>query len=407
VKKVQMVSAAALLSISLLVAACGNNASQSSGGSTAAASQPAATAVATAAATPATAAATTDAAQSATEVTVGAPEGKVLSTGPHGEPAVSANTLKLTAEEVQKIRDGKYKAAIVFHYLGNDWSSSQLLGLQDTFKTLGIEVVAVTDAQFKAEKQVSDLESVLSKKPDIVVSIPVDATATSAAFKAAAKAGVKLVFMDNVPANMQHGEYVSDVSADNYGNGVIAGQLMGEKLGGKGKVGVVFNDNDYFTTTQRTQAFEQTIKEQYPGIEIVARVGFTNPNDGEKVASAMLTAHPEINGIFGVWDVPAEGILAAIRSAGRKDIVISTIDLGANVAVNIAQNGLIIGLGAQLPYHQGVAEAILGAYSLLGKQTPPYVALPPLKVTRDNLLDAWKTVYRQDAPKEIQDAMKK
>ena len=58
------------------------------------------------------------------------------------------------------------------------------------------------------------------KKPDIIVSIPVDAVATAAAYKAAADKGVKLVFMDNVPKGFIAGkDYVSSVSADNYGNG--------------------------------------------------------------------------------------------------------------------------------------------------------------------------------------------
>ncbi len=152
---------------------------------------------------------------------------------------------------------------------------------------------------------------------------------------------------------------------------------------------------------------KKTIKENYPNIKIVERGGIAGPNDGEKVASAMLTKHPNLKGIFVVWDVPAEGALAAARSAGRNDLAITTIDLGTNVALDIAQGGMIKGLGAQLPYDQGVAEAILAAYALLGKETPPYVAVPALQVTKENILDSWKTVYQVDAPNTIQNAAKK
>jgi ribose transport system substrate-binding protein len=55
-----------------------------------------------------------------------------------------------------------------------------------------------------------------------------------------------------------------------------------------------------------------------------------------------------------------------------------------------------------MPYHQGVAEAILAGYALLGKPAPAYVAVPALKVTKENLLEAWKLVYNQDAPENIQ-----
>ena len=78
----------------------------------------------------------------------------------------------------------------------------------------------------------------------------------------------------------------------------------------------------------------------------------------------------------------------------------TTQDLGKNVAIEIAKDGIIKGLGAQRPYDQGVAEAMLAGYGLLGKAAPAYVALNALAVTKDNVQEAWKTVYHQDAPAE-------
>ncbi len=111
----------------------------------------------------------------------------------------------------------------------------------------------------------------------------------------------------------------------------------------------------------------------------------------------MLTKHPDLNGIWAVWDVPAEGVLAAARSAGRSDLVVTTEDLGKNVAISLAKNDLVKGLGAQRPFDQGVTEARLAADAMLGKQAPPYVALQALPVTHANVLDAWKQVYHADA----------
>lgn len=335
------------------------------------------------------------------------PDQEILSKGPDGESAVSAKTLELTEEEVQKIKEGNYKAAIVMHYAGNDWATAQIEGLKATFARMGIEVVAVTDAQFKAEKQVSDIETVLAKDPDIIVGIPVDPVSTASAFKKAADAGVKVVFMDNKPNNLEAGkDYVSVVSADNYGNGVQAAEIMAEELAGKGNIGVIYHDADYFVTKQRVEAFEKTITEKYPDIKIVERGGIVAPNDGEKVASGILTKKPNLDGMFVVWDVPAEGALAAARTAGRNDLVITTIDLGTTVAIDIASDGMIKGLGAQLPYDQGISEAILAGYGLLGKEAPAYVAVPALKVTPDNVLDSWKLVYSKEAPDTIQEAAK-
>ncbi len=333
--------------------------------------------------------------------------GEIQSTGPNGEEATPASELSLTATEVAQVQEMNATAAIAFHYAGNDWSSAQLRGLEDTFARLNINVRAVTDAQFSAEKQVSDIETIMALSPDIIISIPVDPVSTAPAFRRAANAGVHIVFMDNVAAGMSPGkDYVSVVSADNYGNGVAAAHIMAEELGGRGNIGVVYFDADFFVTNQRVEAFEATIASEYPGITIVDRAGFNDPNRVSEVADAMLTRYPDIDGIFAVWDVPAESVVASARNAGRNDLVITTIDLGNNAAREIAAQGLIKGLGAQLPYHQGVSEAILAAYALLGKEAPDYVAVPALAVTHQNVLDAYIEVYSVEAPDVVREAYK-
>jgi ribose transport system substrate-binding protein len=334
---------------------------------------------------------------------------KVLSTGPNGEDPSPAADIKLSDEELKKVEGMNATAAIVLHYGGNDWSTAQVDGLKDQFGKLGIEVIAVTDANFKPEKQVSDIETVLAKKPDVIVSIPTDPVATASAYKKAVAAGTKLVFMDNVPQGLKAGkDYISVVSADNYGNGVASAHLMAKALGGKGKVGVVFHAADFFVTKQRYDAFKKTITDDYPDIELVEEKGIGGPDfagDAEKVASAMLTQHADLDGIWAVWDVPAEGVLAAARANGRaEDLIITTIDLGQNVAIDMAKGGPVKGLGAQRPFDQGATEATLAAYALLGKKAPPYVAVNALPVSPDGLEQAWQDVYHQGLPPKVVEA---
>jgi ribose transport system substrate-binding protein len=334
---------------------------------------------------------------------------KVLSKGPNGEDPSPASAVSLTSEEVEKIRGLKAKAAIVMHYGRNDWAEAQVAGLKAQFDKMGIEVIAVTDAGFNAERQVANIQSVLALNPQIMVSIPTDANITAAAYREAVHKGVKLVFMDNVPTGFQVAkDYVSVVSADNYGNGVASAHLMAKALEGKGQIGMIYYAADFFVTRQRYEAFKKTITENYPGIQIVAEKGIREPDffgDADRAASIMLAANPNLSGIWAVWDVPAEGVRSAARAAHRDDLVITTIDLGLNVAIEMAGNGMIKGVGAQRPYDQGVTEAILAGYALIGKPAPVYVALPALPVTRENLLDAWKTIYHAEAPASIRKRM--
>jgi ribose transport system substrate-binding protein len=249
---------------------------------------------------------------------------------------------------------------------------------------------------------------VLAKKPDVIISIPTDPVATADAYRKAVRQGVKLVFMDNVPKGFTPGkDYVSVVSADNYGNGVASAHLMAEQLKGKGKIGIVFHEADFFVTKQRYEAFKKTIADEYPDIKVVAEQGIAGPDfagDAEKVASAMLTRHADLDAIWAVWDVPAEGVLAAARANGRNDLDVTTIDLGQNVAIDMAKGGPIKGLGAQRPFDQGATEATLAGYGLLDKKAPPYVAVNALPVTRSNLASAWKTVYHQGLPPKVVEA---
>jgi ribose transport system substrate-binding protein len=94
---------------------------------------------------------------------------------------------------------------------------------------------------------------------------------------------------------------------------------MAKALSGKGEVGLIYHGADFPVTRQRYEGFKAIIA-KYPGIKIVAEQGIAGPDftgDAEKAASAILTSHPKVNGLWAVWDVPAEGVLSAARAAGR------------------------------------------------------------------------------------------
>jgi len=63
-------------------------------------------------------------------------------------------------------------------------------------------------------------------------------------------------------------------------------------------------------------------------------------------------------------------------------------------------------ISAQSPYEQGVASALAAAGALLGKKMPKFVAIEPISITPANLLKSWKTVFKEDAPQEIRNALK-
>lgn len=330
--------------------------------------------------------------------------------GPNGETPTLASDLKLTDDEIAQIKAKKPTAALVFHYTASDWAKAQLAGQKKALEELGFTVVATTDANYKPEQQVADIESVMALKPDVMISVPAEQTATADAYKRAGAAGIKIVFFDQTGAGMKPGvDYVSLVSSDNKGMGKAAALIMAKELNGKGEIGMIPHASDLFATTERAVGFKEAIA-AYPDIKIVAESGVAGPDfagESERVASAMLTANPNLNGIWAVWDVPTEGVLAAARASGRgNDLVITTCDLGLNVSLDMAKNGFVRGLGAQIPFGAGYAEGILAGYAVLGKEAPPYVVLPALAVTRDNIAASWPEANGSELPAQLVDALK-
>jgi ribose transport system substrate-binding protein len=329
------------------------------------------------------------------------------SPGPNGEAAAPASAVELTPQEIEQIKALKAKAGISLHFGGNDWSNAQVAGLRSEFDRLGIEVVAVTDAGFSPDKQTSDIETMLAQKPNVIVSIPTDTTATAPAYKKAAAAGVKIVFMDLAAKEMAPGQdYVGIVSADNYRLGQVTANLMAKAIGGKGKIGMIYHGIDFPVNNERRAGAEDTFR-NYPDIQIVEKKGIVGPDfagDAQNVASAMLSKYADLKGIWAIWDVPAEGVMAAARASGQPGLAVTAQDLGKIVALGLARNQLVVGVGAQVPFDQGVTEARMAAGALIGKKEPAFVSLGALAVTHENVMDAWTQVYHEPPPAFLKDA---
>jgi len=326
--------------------------------------------------------------------------------GPGGESPTPSKDVRLTPEEVAKVKQGHYTAALLWHTQAA-FTEAVTAGARDEFKRLGIDVIAQTNAEFDAAKQASDVETVLAKKPDIIVTLVIDPVSGAQAFRPAVKAGVKLVFLSNVPQGYEQGkDYVGIVTDDLAGMGKAAAELLGDAMDGKGKVGWMFHDATYYVTNQRDKAFKAWIQQKYPDIEIAAQGGVADPAKAEEVANGMLTRNPELDGIYTPWATPAEGALSALRSAGKSDAKLVTLDLDPTIALDMIQGGNTVGIAADLAYELGRTMATEGAYGVLGKNAPPFTIVPAIKVTKDNVVQAWQASLHQKPPRQVLDALR-
>jgi ABC-type multidrug transport system ATPase subunit len=214
---------------------------------------------------------------------------------------------------------------------------------------------------------------------------------------------VKLVLMDNAPKGMQAGkDYVSVVSGDNFSAGGTAASQLAQYLGPNATVGIIGYGVEFFATDQRENAFKKWMTDNRPDVDLQTTY-FSHPAEAGAVAADFLGAHPELDGLFVVWDDPALAAARVAREQGRM-IPITSVDLGREVALALAEDGLIKGVAAQVPYDQGVAEALVAINAMLGKQPPPWIALPTVPVTPANLLKAYQDVWHAPPPAELIEA---
>lgn len=329
----------------------------------------------------------------------------VVSLGPRGEQGVLYTEIQITEEQKEKIRAGNFTAAISMGWLGDDWASQQLLGLKETFADLGIEVVAETNANWEDARQISDLDAISVLKPDLVVSIPLNTATTASAFQRLADAGSQIVFIDQAADGMQPGEdYVSVISSDNLALGMYLADLLNDAVGGKGDVAAMYYANDFHVTNLRYIGFIARMIAKYPDLQLVAAAGHDNPNKGQEVAQALLARYPTLQGVYGSWSIPAMGAATAARINGKRpaDFKIVNENFDQIVAAEMAANSFIAGISTQQPYTQGVTEASAGALALIGESLPSYISVPPVRVSRDNLAEAYEKIYRIPLPETMQ-----
>ncbi len=321
--------------------------------------------------------------------------------GPHQEKPVRMDSLlKLIDSTVeQTVRKGRFKAVICMQDLDidNDWSHLQLRGIKNTLRQYGVQVIAITDGEFDIDKQKADYAHAIDLEPDVLITIPLDRVDMAPALKRAVEKNIRLVFIDSVPIGFKHPQdYAGMVMADSYSNGRVAAEALAEALGHQGEIAVVEWENKMFTTDERGRGAYATFK-QYPGIKIVAARRFSDVSEVESLTAEILSAHPNLRGMWVVWDTPALEALKEIHHVRRK-VLLATSDLGHELSWQIAQGERVVGTGAQHPYQQGVAEALVAIADLAGKKTPPFVLVPGEKVTKKSLGRSWQRVFREPLP---------
>jgi len=327
--------------------------------------------------------------------------------GPNGEKPMPVADLSLTPADITKLRAGHYTAALLWHQ-SSAFVTAVQSGAEAEFQRLGIGVTATAQANMDAGTQANQVRTALVRKPSAIISLPVDPVSAAQAFNPAAKQGVKLVFLSNFPKGYTYGQqYASIVTDDLYQMGKRAAEALGNALGGKGTVGMIYYDAQYYVTNERDAAFKTTLESDFPGIKIVAEQGFSDPSATTSIASAMLTQHPNLDGIYVSYSEPAaEGVLSALRTVNDTHTKLVTLDLDNPVVVDMATGGNTVAVVADQAWNLGKGMADAAALALLGQKAPAFAVAGALTITKTDIAQGYQQSLHTGVPSAVASVLK-
>jgi len=324
----------------------------------------------------------------------------IVGLGPHGERASPPERVILLPQDILAARAKLLRVAIVMHTLESDGAKHLIQGIVGTLGDCGAIVIEVVDCGFSSSRQIAALDRLRNDKPDAIISLPVDNASVAEAHRAVSNAGIKLVLVDNAPTGLLPGkDYAALVSVDNFGLGKMGAELLAAQLPTGKPAGLIGFAADFFATNEREIAFTRWIETNRPDVKVYD-THFSKLSETKTAVAGLLASQPDIGGLFVVWDTPCVEALAALDELGL-NIPVTTVDLGHEVSASIAKGGPVIGVSAQRPMKQGEAIARTTLTTLLERNSPDWVALPGLAVARANVAEAYQTVWRCPAPREI------
>ncbi len=218
----------------------------------------------------------------------------------------------------------------------------------------GWEVV-VTNADSDPQKQNNDIDSLITQGVDAIVTVPEDSAGICTAVARAAEAGVPFYTIDRSPAGCAIN---MTVLSDNRLAGQQAGEAMVDELTKKygapqGKVLEVTGNLSQNVGQLRRDGFHDVV-DQYPDIEVIQRVGDWDAAKGQQIVIDVLTANPDLDGIYMHSDnVYGPGTKAALDQLGKfvpageeGHIIITGVD-GGPWMLEAILNGIADGTGSQ------------------------------------------------------------
>jgi ABC-type sugar transport system substrate-binding protein len=180
-------------------------------------------------------------------------------------------------------------------------------------KDLGITNLKTTNSENDVSKLTANVQTLLSQGAKGIVMAPQDTAAIAPTLAQLKSKKIPVVTIDTRPDT---GDVFMVVRADNRAYGTKACQFLGAKLNGQGAVVMLEGDVASINGRDRTEAFNDCMKKDFPGITVY---GQPSKWDGALAASQLqtvLAAHPDVRGVYMQSSFALAGTLQVLKQKG-------------------------------------------------------------------------------------------
>ena len=227
---------------------------------------------------------------------------------------------------------GGYEIAMVAKGFSQSFWVSVHKGADDAASKYGATVTFNgPDNDSQVDKQAEMVQNAINKSPDAVAVAPLDEAALTPALQSAKSANIPLFAFDT--AFDKNADLITaSVKTSNTEVGKVAAENFIKLLGGKGKYAVIAHSQTDATSTERRDGFLDYMKENAPDMEMVGDVQYSNADQAkaQDIASAILQANPDLDGIFTTNEATVVGAATPVESAKKSghDVVLVGVDSG-------------------------------------------------------------------------------
>ena len=180
-----------------------------------------------------------------------------------------------------------------------------------------------------AFKQSQLIDTAIARGAAAIILDNAGADASVAAVLRAKAAGVPVFLIDREISS--RGAAAVQIVSNNYQGAALGGQAFAEALGEKGVYAELVGKESDTNAEIRSRGYHDVL-DQYPELKMVSRQS-ANWDQAQAfgVMQSILQAHPDIKGVIAGNDTMALGAVAALESAGRRDVIVVGFD-GSNDA---------------------------------------------------------------------------